>query len=506
MTGSLKETRLNIEGMTCVNCERRIEVALASTDGVAQVAVSCARACAEVTYDPAVVSCEELTRLVEELGYQVVDGSRAARARCMRTACLLALIIALYMLLQCLNLLNLLVPGQLAQTGMGYGMLFAVGLLTSVHCVAMCGGINLTQCIPRADADASTTTGRRPALGPAVAYNAGRVLSYTVIGLVLGSVGLLLGGGSATGLSTFLQGVLKMLAGVVMVAMGLGMLGILPPLSLPTPRLPRAVLVARGSGRGGTAAARPFAVGLLNGLMPCGPLQSMWVVALASGSPLAGALSMLLFGLGTVPLMLGLGGLVAALGRAFERRVMTVGAVLVAILGLAMLSQGGLLSGLITPRLLLALAVVLALCVVLVRLPWRTRRSRGFALIAAALLVVGVCTAGMLRGGTTPGSALAGTDATLVDGVQVVSSTLESGQYPSITVQAGTPVRWVIDAPEGSVNGCNYRMLIDAYGIEYEFHTGENVIEFTPTEAGTVSFSCWMGMIWGQITVTEEES
>jgi plastocyanin domain-containing protein len=46
-------------------------------------------------------------------------------------------------------------------------------------------------------------------------------------------------------------------------------------------------------------------------------------------------------------------------------------------------------------------------------------------------------------------------------------------------------------------------MLINEYGIEYSFKTGENVIEFTPTKPGTVRYSCWMGMIQGTINVVE---
>lgn len=52
-------------------------------------------------------------------------------------------------MLQHSGILNLLVPSELADTGMEYGMLFLIGILTSVHCIAMCGGINLSQCIPR---------------------------------------------------------------------------------------------------------------------------------------------------------------------------------------------------------------------------------------------------------------------------------------------------------------------------------------------------------------------
>lgn len=53
--------------------------------------------------------------------------------------------------------------------------------------------------------------------------------------------------------------------------------------------------------------SQPFVVGLLNGFMPCGPLQSIQLVALATGNPFTGGLSMFAFSLGTVPLMLGLG-------------------------------------------------------------------------------------------------------------------------------------------------------------------------------------------------------
>lgn len=66
----------------------------------------------------------------------------------------------------------------------------------------------------------------------------------------------------------------------------------------------------------------------------------MQIVALASGSPFAGALSMFLFSLGTVPLILGLGSLVAALGKKISKAVNHAGSILVAVLGLAMLSQG----------------------------------------------------------------------------------------------------------------------------------------------------------------------
>lgn len=86
-------------------------------------------------------------------------------------------------------------------------------------------------------------------------------------------------------------------------------------------------------------------------------------------------------------------------------------------------------------------------------------------------------------------------------GSLLVNSTLLPYAYPSITVEAGRPVRWEIDAPSANINGCNNRIFIREYGIEHEFKPGKNVIEFTPTRTGNFPYYCWMGMIPGMITV-----
>ena len=88
-------------------------------------------------------------------------------------------------MLQRFGVLNLLVPSMLADQAMSYGMLFVVGLLTSVHCIAMCGGINLSQCIPSGKDDSGN--GNR-AIMPSLLYNTGRVISYAVIGFLLGGM------------------------------------------------------------------------------------------------------------------------------------------------------------------------------------------------------------------------------------------------------------------------------------------------------------------------------
>ncbi len=466
-TGNTKTKKLHVDGMTCISCQNKIEKKLRNTIGIQSADVSYGNGTATVAYNPDAISLKNIVMIIQKLGYQVNNSRQTPKVG--RAVGFLIIIAALYVILEQFGILNLLVPTQLAQTNMGYGMLFVIGLVTSVHCVAMCGGINLSQCIPRSEnrqviaptacnnriavrshgRRASDRDSRTAALRPAFLYNLGRVISYTVVGFIVGALGLVIN------FSNTAQGVLKLVAGVFMVIMGVNMLGIFPWLRKLTPRMPK--IFASKINNGKSKSKSPLIVGLLNGLMPCGPLQAMQIYALSTGSPFAGALSMLLFSLGTVPLMFGLGALSSILSKKFTQKVMMAGAVLVAVLGLSMLSQGWGLAGISLPSIVPQSA-------------------------SAAVLPL---------------------DSTIEGGVQIVKSELSSGKYPAITVQAGVPVKWTIDAPDGSINGCNNRIFIPEYDIEYEFKTGENVIEFTPTKTGTFSYSCWMGMIRSSITVTE---
>jgi hypothetical protein len=243
-----------------------------------------------------------------------------------------------------------------------------------------------------------------------------------------------------------------------MIIMGVNMLGIFPQLRKLIPQMPKSL--SRRVNAKKSKSNSPLIVGLLNGLMPCGPLQAMQLYALSTGNPISGAMSMLLFSLGTVPLMFGLGALSTTLGKKFTKQVMTAGAALVVLLGASMFMQGYSLSG-----------------------------------FSLSLLAPGTASASPAGSGTE-----------IVDGAQVVRSTLAGGRYPAITVQAGKPVKWIIDAPQGSVNGCNKAMYIPEYGIEHQFQVGENIIEFTPTQSGKFSYSCWMGMIRSTITVVEPDA
>lgn len=78
----------------------------------------------------------------------------------------------------------------------------------------MCGGINLSQCIPVADDDNGKTPKNKIIL-PSLLYNTGRVISYSVIGILLGGMGMLLTGGGGMGIPLLLQGDIENNSGFV---------------------------------------------------------------------------------------------------------------------------------------------------------------------------------------------------------------------------------------------------------------------------------------------------
>ena len=96
-----------------------------------------------------------------------------------------------------------------------------------------------------------------------------------------------------------------------------------------------------------------------------------------------------------------------------------------------------------------------------------------------------------------------GTVAQVADGVQTVTTSLDSGRYEPIVVQKGVPVRWTIHAEARDINGCNNAVIIPEYNVGVKLAPGDNVIEFTPGKSGVVPYSCWMGMIKSKITVVD---
>ena len=439
--------RLTVDGMTCNSCETRIEKAVRALAGVGQVSASAPISEVIVYYNPDLVTRGAILDAIRGAGYQVREDSAPAKSGAVyRFLGLIAVVAAIYLIIRYTVGFTFL---PTVTQSMGYGLIFVVGLLTSLHCIAMCGGIVLSQGIKGHEAvskPALVPTGLKERLLPSLLYNGGRVVSYTIIGGIVGALG------SLFSLSTTLKGVIPVIAGAFMLFLGVRMLGIFPWLSRLKVRFPGlggSRMRSAASGRG------PFVVGLLNGLMPCGPLQTMQVYALGTGSFLAGALSMFLFSLGTVPLLLGFGALSAFLSAKFNRGMLKASGVLVMALGLVMF-------------------------------------ARGMNLFGVALPVLS----------PAPGSSIA--VAKVIGDYQEVRTTVESGEYHPFIVQKGIPVHWIVSAKAVDLNGCNNPLTVPGYGIRKQLVPGDNLIEFTPDRDGTISYTCWMGMISSSIRIVPD--
>ena len=78
----------------------------------------------------------------------------------------------------------------------------------------------------------------------------------------------------------------------------------------------------------------------------------------------------------------------------------------------------------------------------------------------------------------------------------------DAGWQPSTFVlKKGVPVKWIINGQQ--LNGCNNGIKVPSLGLQFNIKAGEQTIEFTPTQAGTIQWSCWMGMIQGQFIVKD---
>ena len=215
--------------------------------------------------------------------------------------------------------------------------LFVAALAGSPHCAGMCGGFV---------AFYAGQEGGRRALAH-VAYNAGRLVSYALLGVVAGLLG---SGLERVGATAGVSRAAALVAGALMVLWGVATIA--ATLGARLPKLPGPPLAGRGIAaalralRAQPAPLRALAIGLLSTLLPCGFLYVFVAAAGATASPLWGALVMVAFWAGTVPIMAGLGLAAQSLFGPLRRRLPIVTAAGLVVLGL--LTMAGRL-GLPTP-------------------------------------------------------------------------------------------------------------------------------------------------------------
>ena len=482
-----------VRGMTCPSCEGRIEKALTTLPGVEGAKASFSRNIVEVEYRDGVTSEKEIRETIEKAGYEAPEQAEKSSFFGISVG---IVIVVVYLLVDALGGFALLPD---IDASFSYGMLLLAGFLTSFHCVAMCGGIVLSQSLPGAGPDLNCR------IRPPLVYNAGRLLSYTGFGAMAGALG------EAFGFSPAAKGIITAAAGIFMLIWGLRMLGLLRRLPLPSLPFTRFFKGAHEnlSRRG------PFMVGLLNGFLPCGPLQTMQIYALGTGSAFGGALSMFLVGIGTIPLLLGFGLAAAVVSKKHTFHLVRAGAVLVLFLGILTIGRALTLSG--------------------VALPEVTALFPGNGSLSNGVLPKGVSTGGarlsreesargnrggaglslresasgsqggagqLTRGGPQEQGLLQAVSSG--EGVQRVVTKIGPSRYLPFVVKVGIPVEWTIRVKAGDLNGCNNPLVVPAYGLRIRLKPGDNLVTFTPKKEGTIAYSCWMGMIRSRIHVVSD--
>jgi uncharacterized protein len=211
-------------------------------------------------------------------------------------------------------------------------MAFATGLLGGFgHCLPMCGPLVGSFAL------AAGPRGTARAVQGQLAYHAGRITTYALVGAAMGLTGSFV---NVAGRLAGVTAAASILAGILMVLMGLGAAGVATWVRRVEARAAgRVSRLARGLLEGGTA-GRLYPVGLALGLLPCGLSWTLFLGAAGTGHPAAGLVLALVFGLGTLPALLLAGAAGTFLGVKARGALYRAGGLLVAALGVLFLLRG----------------------------------------------------------------------------------------------------------------------------------------------------------------------
>ena len=443
---------LPVRGMTCRSCEVRIARLVGKLPDVERVSASAVRG--QVTVEStAPVSPAAIERAINKAGYEIGHTPWLERdPKVWMTAGLgILLVAALAVIAQVTGLTDLASgAGDLSSGGLVVALL--LGLAAGVStCMALVGGLVL-------GLSASFQAGRAADLGavaqmrPSLVFVGGRIAGYAVLGAVLGGVG------ASLAMPPLVTAVLMLSVALVMTLLGTRLTGLSPRIAGWSPTLPMGMgdRLGLGDGRSGAYSDRRAAVlGAASFFLPCGFTQAIQIYALSTGSPLFAAALLGTFALGTAPGLVALAGLpVVVPTRARPTLLRLVGVV---VLGFAFLngSAGLRLSGVTMPAFV------------------------GFANAAP----------------------LPGTLGT--DGVQAITTYQDVDGYSpgNVVIYAGYPTRWTVQSSTTAT--CAASLWIPDLDIRARLSTGPNTFDLPPLRAGTVDYTCAMGMYSGRITVVD---
>ncbi len=279
----------HVHGMHCNACVLLTEENLKEALGVSAVKANLANHTVIVTgefTEPAVEIAKRLSKLMPE-GYSISLEKQIIKPKWQEFTYALPIAVVLiagFYFLQKANLVNLIGSGTVS-----YGTALLVGLIASVSsCLAIVGGLVLSLSANYAK-DGSRVK-------PQLLFHIGRLGGFFVLG---GLIGLL---GKSFALGATGSVILGIIVAVVMLILGINLLDVWHGAKRLQLAMPKA-FTRRAFGSKATQVYAPLLLGLATFFLPCGFTQSMQVYTLSTGGFLAGGLTMLVFALGTLPML-----------------------------------------------------------------------------------------------------------------------------------------------------------------------------------------------------------
>lgn len=454
---------IDIKGMHCNSCELLIEEEVKQVHGVKSCKVNYSKGRAVISYEGQ-FDMQGIQAAVEEAGYSLgKDEKHFFSHKISDYFSLVMTVLGVYVLYSLAKALGIFELGS--KIGGNYNNLpavFLIGLTAGVStCMAIVGGLVLGASARFAEKHPRATTLQK--FKPHLFFNLGRIASYFILGGVIGYLGSILQ------LSTSFMGILTIVVGFVMLLLGVQLTEIIPGLNKIKITLPTGISRIFGIHKQNTkeySHTNSALMGASTFFLPCGFTQALQLFSISTGNPFLGAVTMGTFAIGTVPGLLGIGGLTSIVKGTFARHFFRFAGVVVVLLAFFNISNGLNLTGLNTNSVLSAASSVQAKNNAPVKDP----------------------------------------NVEVKDGVQIVKMTQDGGGYSpdSFTIQKGIPVKWVINSTDPYT--CAASILVPQFQIAKALSKGENIIEFTPAEVGEIGFSCNMGMYRGSFTVVEAEN
>ena len=436
----------HIKGMHCRSCEIMVEGYVSKVQGVERLDVNYRKGFVLVYFNQQTFLDEQIGKAVKDAGYSLgVDLKKSFLSRDSMIYIELffasGVLLFIYFLLKIFGIFDLNYgfsssPGLIA--------VFLIGLTAGIStCMALIGGIVLGISARHADLHPEATLAQK--FRPHLFFNAGRIVSYIFLGGVIGLAG------SAFRFSSSVLGTLIVIVGIVMFFLGLKLIEVFPRLGGFT--LPKSISRFFGINRETKEYSHKdsFLTGVATFFLPCGFTQAMQLYAVSTGSFTRGGLIMGLFALGTMPGLLGIGGITAVVKGWFKGYFFKFAGLVVIVLGLLNISYGYNLTGI----------------------------SFGSLTVQGQNKISGI----------------------FENGKQVIKITQSGSGYSpnNITVRVGIPVKLLINAT--NLYSCSASFVVPKYNIFTGLKGGINEIEFIPINTGPVKFSCSMGMYTGVINV-----